>query len=360
MTIVIEVRPQGVHYSYFRFDTPDPVLTQSHSINDHHNVDGILRQMQFGCDQCREQASDGGAELSSEALVIALRIPFGGQVFKQPTWLDAAALDRLAALIPQAPMHLPMIVALGRKLLATRPNAPCLGVFDTGFFADLPVREANYAINAELANSMQLRRYGYQGILHEAACRRVMENSTRTTQRVLSIVLNSLPELAAVVDGRPLMVTGGATPLEGLPGERSCGDVDPSIVLALARENGLGLESINDILTRQSGLLGLVGEPIALAKLFQEDQPEYKLARDVFRYRLLLACGAGVAAMGGVDAIVFSGTYHAVGDTLGPWLRDRLPISKRNGQSPIGLETFAHNPQLVIAEIANKVAEVLH
>jgi acetate kinase len=122
----------------------------------------------------------------------------------------------------------------------------------------------------------------------------------------------------------PLTVSSGTTPLEGLPGETSCGEMDPGIILDLCRINGWGPEQINTVLTRQSGLLGLAGRRVTLAEVLASEGENLRLARDVERYRILLAVGAGLGALGGLDAIVFSGRYVEAAQSLAPWLIERI------------------------------------
>lgn len=234
-------------------------------------------------------------------------------------------------------------------------GAPVVLVFETAFFTALPERERSYGLDAELMHSMGLRRYGFHGIFHEGACRemarRAREAGGRTPQRLLSIVLEPKPEVAAVFGNRPLTVTSGATPLEGIPSETSCGELDPGIILALSREKGWGPEQINSALTRESGLLGLVGRRITFDELFSSDAADLAEARAVIRYRLLLACGAGIAAMSGLDGIVFSGRYADSGPQLGPWLTARIRL-KGDSPTPARWECFRTPLSRLVADAA--------
>ena len=121
-----------------------------------------------------------------------------------------------------------------------------------------------------------------------------------------------------------MVVTGGNTPIEGLPGETTCGDLDPSVVLKLAHDTRWGPEEASRILTCESGLRGLVGRAVSLEELLGSTDDELQLARDLLRHCVLRACGAGIAAMGGLDAIVYSGRYAASGTSLHTWLSQRL------------------------------------
>jgi len=138
-------------------------------------------------------------------------------------------------------------------------------------------------------------------------------------------ILDALREAVSQAgDGLVVMVTGGSTPAEGLPGETSCGDLDPSVVLKLAGDGDWGPEGTSRLLTCESGLRGLVGRDVSLAEALESPDGESQLARDVFLHSLLRACGAGIAALGGLDAIVYSGRYASSAAVLHDWLNQRL------------------------------------
>jgi acetate kinase len=258
---------------------------------------------------------------------VCIRLPYGGTRFGEPVLADADALKQLEAMFAYAPLHLPAGQMLARRLAAHLPCTPVYLCFETAFFTRLPAREYLYGLDAATTERLELRRFGYHGLYHAAAARLAngsipREDSTRPL-RVLSICLDSQPEISAVVGAHPVTTTSGATPLEGLPGYTSCGELDPSIVLMLCGQLGLGPEQINDVLTRRSGLAALAGKPTPMEAILTP-HTKHRLARSVLRYRILLACGAGVAAMGGLDAVVFSGKHAACGQDLLRWLRPRL------------------------------------
>lgn len=259
-----------------------------------------------------------------EVDAIGLRVPFGGDRFRGPVVAVPEVLQALAQLAPQSPLHLPPVLVLADGLRTTYPGVPVVLSFETSFFTALPHREQAYGLDPEHMEQMGLWRYGYHGILHEAACREAMSRMGLPTARIVSICLEPRPELAACVGGRPVMVTGGNTPVEGLPGERSCGDLDPSVALKLAHDLPGGLEEANRILTRESGLFGLIGEPVTLAELLLSQRDDWQLARDVFRHSVLRACGAAIAAISGRDMFVYSGRYATAGAALHSWLAPRL------------------------------------
>jgi acetate kinase len=255
--------------------------------------------------------------------VIAVRGLYGGERFVQPVFASDSVLADLMDLSPQAPLHVPHLVQLVQAARRAFPQVPVVLVFETAFFVPLPEREQRYAIAPELLDSQSLRRFGFHGIFHEAACMNAARELRSSESRVLSICLEPRPELAACRGGRPVMVTGGSTPAEGLPGETSCGDLDPSVVLKLADDSRMGPEGASRLLTCESGLQGLAGRDVSLAEVLHSDD-ELQLARDVFLHCLLRACGAGIAALGGLDAIVYSGRYAESAAVLHDWLNQRL------------------------------------
>lgn len=284
---------------------------------------------------------------------VAIRSPLGVPRTESVMRITDAVAAQIDSLIPSAPLHLPRVLAAIAEAAATWPNVPLFLVSDTAFFADLPAREHTYGLDPALAARFGERRTGYHGLLHEAACRfvrRALRGSG--PDKIISICLEPKPEAAAVLNGRPVMVTGGATPLEGLPGETACGEIDPSLVLTLAEKLDCGPERINDILARESGLCGLVGRKAKLGDVLSRNEPAHRQAREVFRYRLLLACGAAVAAMSGLDALVFSGRYVEAARKTAPWLISRLQRAAGCGQRKPAWRLFTEPVEKIAAEQA--------
>jgi acetate kinase len=142
--------------------------------------------------------------------------------------------------------------------------------------------------------------------------------------RIISICMDVKSEIAAVIGTRPVMITGGSTPMEGLPGDRICGDIDPEIPIILIKKMGWGAETINDVLSKECGLCGLTGENVTLEAVFDDNKRAYRLACDIMTHRFVIACGAAIAAMGGLDAVIFSGRYADAGSCLERILGERI------------------------------------
>jgi acetate kinase len=214
------------------------------------------------------------------------------------------------------------------------PETPVALAFETSFFVDLPTRETTYALPGD--SGMSPRRWGYHGLYHEeATCQLGQTLDTRgRPARLLSICLDRQPEIAAVLGSAPLLVTSGSTPVEGLPGECNCGEIDPAIALALAADPALGPEHANILLTQESGFAGMLGHSITLGEVLTSKRARVAKIRDHLLYRIRLAAGSSLAALEGLDGVVFSGRYaeHAasVAEHLMPHLErtlDRAPGS---------------------------------
>ncbi len=253
-----------------------------------------------------------------------MRIQYGGTSFPGPVLADGTVLKKLEMLAGEAPLHIPPAVALAREFMRRKENIPLLLIFETSFFVPLPEREASYAVPGKLAEALKLRRFGCHGIYHRGA----VEDATGLgASKLISICLEPRPEIAAVSNGRPLLSTSGGTPLEGLPGEKSCGEIDPFIITTMNKKLGYGPEHINNILSRESGVAGLSGCPLTLPEIFQSEHPEAVLARKLFEYRILQTCGSCIAVLGGVDVVAFSGKYCNLGGILRGFLKKNLRIS---------------------------------
>jgi len=322
-----------------------------------------------GAEMCRAALKNvaklcrSGISVKTRSLAWAVRIPFGGEMFARPVLLNKKIIRSLETLVPLAPLHLPAIMELLTILQEEYAAQPVIMVFETAFFAALPQREASYALNVELMDVGALRRFGYHGLFHEAACAHACRlrkvRHVPALPRILSLCLDPQPEVAAVLRDHPVMVTSGLTPLEGLPGQTTCGELDPGIIMTLSDKMKWGPERIDAVLTRESGLLGLTGKRMTLDTLLTSGRYKGSLAREVMNYRLLLACGAGIAAMGGLNHIVFSGRYAELGKTLGPSLISRLLMQRQARSVEIQWNCFHNSLERIIADHASTVLMAL-
>jgi len=350
--LVLNPERQTLRYACFGQASRHAVLEGTRDLacgpqTDKHSLVNILRSLRQQC------AAKTGRHTAD---IVAIRTPYGGSAFARTTLVTEQVVSTLGAIASEAPLHLPGLLVLIEACQEVFPSRPIVVAFETAFFVGLPAREYLYALDAGTAATTATRRYGFHGLLHEAACAHALRltraSHPGTSPRTLSLCLEPRPELAALTGGRPIMVTGGATPLEGIPGQTSCGQIDPAIVTALAQEKGWGPEQINTVLTRQSGLLGLIGQPTDLDRLFTEDCEEYRLPREMIEYHILRAAGAGVAALGGLDAIVVSGRFSQAAHVLGVWLREKLHLPGRPQSPAVRLEFYTEEISRIVADQA--------
>jgi len=238
------------------------------------------------------------------------RIAHGGSEFDRATLLDDAALARVERLTPLAPLHNPSNLAAVRKARQIWPDLPQVGVFDTAFHLTAPTRSTTYAVPKAWRDA-GLRRYGFHGTSHKYVALRAAEELQTPLRelRLISVHLGNGASACAVLRGESLDTSMGLTPLEGLVMGTRSGDVDPGAFGYLHRTLGLSIGEIETALNHESGLKGLTGasdmrDVEARAEAGDHDA---RHAINLYAYRVRKYIGAYAAAMGGCDAIVFTG-----------------------------------------------------
>ena len=236
------------------------------------------------------------------------RIVHGGTRFTGPALLDAEAVEALRALAPLAPLHQPAALAAVEAVSELLPGLPAVACFDTAFHAGLPAAAATYAVPAEWRERHGLRRYGFHGLSHAYAARRAAEMAPGA-RRVVTCHLGAGASLAAVLDGQPVDTTMGFTPVEGLVMATRSGSVDPGMLLWLLEHAGHEVAEVSDALEHRSGLAALAGTPDMrdVLERARAGDDAAVLARDVYVHRLRALIAAMAAALGGIDALVFTG-----------------------------------------------------
>jgi acetate kinase len=227
------------------------------------------------------------------------RVVHGGERFRDSVLVDDGVVAALGELAELAPLHQPAaldgIAAVGRVL----PDVPAVACFDTAFHATLSAAAATYALPREWRERHGLRRYGFHGLSHAYASRRAGGG------RVVTCHLGAGASLAAVRDGVCVDTTMGFTPMEGLVMATRAGSVDPGLLLWLLRHD-VGPDALEQGLDREGGLRGLAGDADMRA-LLERDDADAALALDVYIHRLRAAIAAMAAALGGLDALAFTG-----------------------------------------------------
>lgn len=252
-----------------------------------------------------------GEHLPLSALAaVGHRVVHGGERYHAPTVVDAAVLDDLQELFPLAPLHNPANVA-GIRAAMRLLDAPQVAVFDTAFHQTLPPRAFLYGLPRALYTEHGVRRYGFHGPSHDFVTRRAAEALDRplTALKLVSLHLGNGASAAAVQHGRSVDTTMGMTPLAGLLMGTRAGDVDPGALLYLL-QNGMSVAELVEVLNERSGLLGLSGVSNDMRDVHRAAAAgnlEAQEAVAVFCYGVRKTLGAYAAAMGGLDAVIFTG-----------------------------------------------------
>lgn len=259
-----------------------------------------------------ETLADDGIDLKTSGVgAVGHRVVHGGNTFYDPTLLDDAVIARLGELSNLAPLHNPPAlkgIEVARRLL---PDIPHIAVFDTGFFHDLPPAAATYAIDRDLAQRYQIRRYGFHGTSHRYVSEQAAAFLDRSPGDLKQIVLHlgNGCSASAIAGTRPIDTSMGLTPLEGLVMGTRSGDIDASVVSYLCHTAGMGVDDIETMLNQRSGVLGLSGERDfrRLRTMIESGDESAQLAYSVFTHRLRKYVGAYLAVLGHTDVISFTG-----------------------------------------------------
>jgi acetate kinase len=264
-----------------------------------------------------------GANPGVKLTAIGHRIVHGGTRLLAACRIDPTVEAQIETLGTLAPLHNPPALAWLRACRAVFGDAMAqVAVFDTAFYSQLPDVARHYALPQTLSRALGLRRYGFHGLAHQSMWRQWSAQSSAPAHagRVISLQLGAGCSITAVLDGRAIDTSMGYSPLEGLVMATRAGDIDAGLLLHLQRHGGYSLPQLETLLNEHSGLLGLSGLSGDLRVLLASHDPLARLAVDLYCYRVRKYLGAYMAALGGVDVILFGG---GVGEHL-PAIRERI------------------------------------
>ena len=239
-------------------------------------------------------------------IAVGHRVVHGGPGYSQPLLIDSSIVEKLERYIPLAPLHQPNNLAPIRAILKSHPELPQVACFDTAFHRGHSPVADHFAIPENLYKE-GVRRYGFHGLSYEFVARRLQELSPETAKsRVIIAHLGSGASMCALADGRSIESTMGFTALDGLPMGTRPGQIDPGVVLYLISQKGMSAEAVQKFFYNDCGLKGLSGISNDMRVLETGDEPGAILAIDYFVYRIGLYTGMLAAALGGLDAFVFT------------------------------------------------------
>jgi acetate kinase len=239
-------------------------------------------------------------------IAVGHRVVHGGTDYAKPVRLDAATIAKLDALSPLAPLHQPHNLLPIRVLAERRPELPQVACFDTAFHRTAPAIAQAFALPAAITDR-GVRRYGFHGLSYEYIASVLAEYDPRAAAgRTVVLHLGNGASMCAMQAGRSIASTMGFTAIDGLPMGTRAGNLDPGVVLYCMQALGMDAKAIESLLYRESGLLGVSGVSSDMRELLASDNPRAKFAIDLFAYRIGRELGSLAAALGGLDAIVFT------------------------------------------------------
>ena len=235
------------------------------------------------------------------------RVVHGGAHYSAPVMIDETVIRKLQALVPLAPLHQAHNLAGARAVSSVRPGVPQVACFDTAFHRTQSTTVQHYALPRALTAS-GIHRYGFHGLSYEYVAQRLHEMAPEVANgKVVIAHLGNGASLCAIKGGRSIDSTMGFTALDGVPMGTRCGALDPGVVLYWMSERGMSCAEISDVLYTHSGLLGMSEISNDMRILLKDASAEAQQAVDQFVYRVGSELGAMAAALGGLDALVFTG-----------------------------------------------------
>ena len=269
--------------------------------------------------------NNGVIKSMDEISAVGHRVVHGGEKYKESVVINEEVKANIEECFKLAPLHNPANMIGIKACEELMPNTPMVAVFDTAFHGTMPEDAYLYALPYELYEKHGIRKYGFHGTSHKyvsQTCAEVMGKDIKDL-KIITCHLGNGASLCAVKNGVSVDTSMGFTPLEGLAMGTRCGNIDPAIVTFLMKEEGLSVDEVNDLLNKKSGVLGISGISSDFRDIedaaFNKDDRRAKLALKIFEYKIRTTIGAYAAAMGGVDAIVFTA---GVGEN-GPETREK-------------------------------------
>jgi len=285
-------------------------IVESRQVADHREGFSFILEVS-------SSARSGSA--APEIFGVGHRVVHGGEKFQEPAIIDDAVLTAIEQLIPLAPLHNPANVTGIKVMRELLPHVPQVAVFDTAFHQTMPSRAFHYALPYDFYQSYGVRRYGFHGSSHRYVARAASRYLGIPLEQLnlITLHLGNGASATAIEKGKSIDTSMGLTPLEGLIMGTRCGDLDPAAHFYLQRKTGMPFGDIEGILNKESGLKGICGmnDMREIQERTRNGDGRAELAFDMFCYRVKKYIGAYYAALGTVDAVVFTG---GIGENSAP------------------------------------------
>jgi acetate kinase len=269
------------------------------------------------------------------------RVVHGGTLYSAPVLVDSMVINQLEQFVPLAPLHQPHNLAAIRAIARIKSDVPQVACFDTAFHHTQPAVAQAFALPREVT-ALGVKRYGFHGLSYEYIAHVLSDVvGDMADGRVVVAHLGGGASMCALRGRKSLATTTGFTALDGLPMGTRCGALDPGVILYLLSEQHMDVPTVTDLLYHRSGLLGVSGESSEMQELLASDSPHAVEAIDLFVYRIGRELGSLVAALGGLDVLIFTG---GIGERAAPiraqvcqdaqWLGVRLDTAANRAGGP--------------------------
>ena len=302
--LVERIGIEGTHFKQTVLGT-DKVIEFTRNMKDHTEaISAVLSAL---------TDKDNGAITSLDEIgACGHRVLHGGETFKNSVLVTEETMKGIEELVPLGPLHQPANIAGIKACQAVMPNKPNVAVFDTAFHQTMPKKAFLYGVPYEYYTSLKVRRYGFHGTSHRFIAGETPKFLGKKPEDCKFIIchLGNGSSLSAIVGGKVVDTSMGLTPLDGFIMGTRCGGIDPSIVTFLMNKEGLTADEMSDIMNKKSGFLGVSGISSDCRDLIAaagEGNHRAQLALDMLVYQIKKFIGGYAAAMGGVDAIAFTG-----------------------------------------------------
>lgn len=326
--LVINAGSSSLKYQFFESDTgevlakggaerialDDSTITHTRLGEEKISIDVDLPDHKEAMEQVLAMLTDpehGVIHSMMEIDAVGHRVVHGGEKFSGSALITPSVKAAIRVCIPLAPLHNPPNLTGIEACEAAMPGVPQVAVFDTAFHQTMKPKAYMYALPYALYEEFRIRRYGFHGTSHRYVAERAAEMLGRPLEelKIVTCHLGNGSSIAAVKNGKCMDTSMGLTPLAGICMGTRCGDIDPAIVTFLMEKEGLDMKGIDALMNKKSGVLGVSGVSSDFRDL--EDAAAHgndraRLAMDIFCYQCRKYIGAYAAAMGGVDAVVFT------------------------------------------------------
>lgn len=311
-----------------RIGLNDSILTHKTSNGDKHKINLNFKNHKEALNKILELLTSkeyGVLKSLSEIEAVGHRVVHGGEKYSKAVLVNEDVKKSIKELFSLAPLHNPANLIGIEVCEELMKNVPMVALFDTAFHQSMNLEEFLYAIPYELYKENGIRKYGFHGSSHKYVSEKAAELAKKDIKnlKIISCHLGNGASLCAIKNGKSFDTTMGFSPLDGLVMGTRCGSIDPSIPLYLIKNNKLSVEEVDNILNKKSGVLGIS----SVSSDFRDIEDEAKkgnkkasLALDIFHYRIKKQIGAYIAALNGVDIIIFTA---GVGEN-GPETREAI------------------------------------